>query len=90
MSRAAVVGGGVIGSGWTARFLLHGWDVAYFDPAPASAERLDRVLETARRSLAALYDNALPEPGTLTVAASLAEAVTGPTGCRRACRSRST
>ena len=32
--RAAIVGGGVIGGGWLARFLLNGWDVAVFDPDP--------------------------------------------------------
>ena len=77
MSHAAVVGGGVIGSGWAARFLLHGWDVTFFDPAPASAARLDQVLDTARRSLSALYDGALPEPGSLRIARSLTGAVAG-------------
>ena len=35
---AAVIGGGVIGGGWAARFLLNGWKVHIFDsdsdPAP--------------------------------------------------------
>ena len=35
---AAIIGGGVIGGGWAARFLLMGWDVVVFDPA-ADAER---------------------------------------------------
>ena len=30
---AACIGGGVIGGGWVARFLLHGWDVNVYDPA---------------------------------------------------------
>ena len=34
---AAIVGGDVIGGGWTARFLLMGWDVRVFDPDPAAA-----------------------------------------------------
>ena len=29
---AAIIGGGVIGAGWLARFLLNGWDVRVFDP----------------------------------------------------------
>ena len=35
---AACIGGGVIGGGWVARFLLHGWDVNVYDPA-ADAQR---------------------------------------------------
>ena len=31
--KAAIIGGGVIGGGWAARFLLNGWDVVVFDPA---------------------------------------------------------
>ena len=38
--KAAIVGGGVIGSGWAARFLLNGWDVAVFDPAAGAQRRL--------------------------------------------------
>ena len=36
--KAAIIGGGVIGGGWAARFLLNGWDVGVFDPDP-DAER---------------------------------------------------
>ena len=32
--RVGLVGGGVIGGGWAARFLLNGHDVAIFDPDP--------------------------------------------------------
>ena len=32
--KAAIIGGGVIGGGWAARFLLNGWDVSVFDPDP--------------------------------------------------------
>ena len=34
MKTAAIIGGGVIGGGWAARFLLNGWDVRVFDPDP--------------------------------------------------------
>ena len=30
--QAALIGGGVIGGGWAARFLLNGWDVNVFAP----------------------------------------------------------
>ncbi|HCT33494.1 MAG TPA: hypothetical protein DF966_10080, partial [Sulfitobacter sp.] len=35
---AAIIGGGVIGGGWAARFALNGWQVQVFDPDP-QAER---------------------------------------------------
>ncbi len=75
--RAAIVGGGVIGGGWAARFLLNGWDVRVFDPDPEAERKIGEVLANARRSLPALYDNALPAEGALTFHADLAEAVEG-------------
>ena len=73
--KAAIVGGGVIGSGWAARFLLNGWDVAVFDPAADAERRLREVLDDARRSLPALYDRALPPEGALAWCPSVAAAV---------------
>ncbi len=73
--KAAIVGGGVIGGGWTARFLLNGWDVAVYDPDPQAERRINEVLTNARRSLPSLYDHALPPEGQLTVSADLAETV---------------
>ena len=74
--RAAIVGGGVIGGGWAARFLLAGWDVSVFDPAPDAQRKLHEVIANARRSLPGLYDVALPAEGQLRFASSIAEAVT--------------
>ena len=76
MPVAAIIGGGVIGSGWAARFLLNGWDVRYFDPAPAADEALARTLEKARRWVPEVYD-ALPAEGQLETVATLEEAVAG-------------
>ncbi|GGL57401.1 carnitine 3-dehydrogenase [Wenxinia marina] len=75
--KAAIVGGGVIGGGWAARFLLNGWDVAVFDPDPEAQRKIGEVLAGARRALPALYDGALPDEGRLTFHADLAEVVTG-------------
>lgn len=77
MSRAAIIGGGVIGGGWAARFLLNGWDVAVFDPDPDSPRKLAAVLANARASLPALSDGPMPPEGRLTHAASIAEAARG-------------
>jgi carnitine 3-dehydrogenase len=74
---AAIIGGGVIGGGWAARFLLNGWDVRVFDPDPQAKRKIDEVLGNARRALPMLYDCALPEEGTLSFCDSIAEAVEG-------------
>ena len=57
---AAIIGGGVIGGGWAARFLLMGWDVRVFDPDPEAERKITEVLNNARRSLPGLSDVALP------------------------------
>ncbi|MCH2163622.1 MAG: carnitine 3-dehydrogenase [Marinovum sp.] len=77
MKKAAIIGGGVIGGGWAARFLLNGWDVAVFDPDPEAERKIGEVLANARRALPALYDRAMPAEGTLSFAATIAEAVAG-------------
>lgn len=75
--KAAIIGGGVIGGGWAARFLLNGWDVAVFDPDPDAPRKIAAVLDNAQLSLPALSDVPLPAMGQLSFATSLAEAVTG-------------
>lgn len=75
--KAAIIGGGVIGGGWAARFLLNGWDVAVFDPDPQAERKIGEVLANARASLPALSDVPMPAEGRLTFAATIAEAVEG-------------
>ena len=77
MKKAAIIGGGVIGGGWAARFLLNGWDVSVFDPDPEAERKLSAVLANARAALPMLYERSLPEEGRLTMASSLAEAASG-------------
>jgi carnitine 3-dehydrogenase len=72
---AAIIGGGVIGGGWAARFLLCGWRVVVFDPHPAAEQRVAEVLENARLSSPALADVPLPQEGELLFAGSVEEAV---------------
>ena len=74
IGKAACIGGGVIGAGWVARLLLNGIDVSLFDPAPDAARKVDEVMAGARRAYQAMTDT-LPAEGTLTLAASLADAV---------------
>ena len=47
-----LLGGGVIGGGWAARFVLNGVDVQLYDPDPDAPRKLDEVLANARRALA--------------------------------------
>ncbi len=73
----AIIGGGVIGGGWAARFLLNGWDVRVYDPDPEAERKIGEVLGNARRSLPGLTDVALPAEGALSFHGSIAEAVQG-------------
>ncbi len=73
----ALLGGGVIGGGWAARFLLHGVDVRLFDPDPEAERKVAEVVENARRAWRRLTLLPPPAEGRLTLAASPEEAVAG-------------
>ena len=75
--KAAIIGGGVIGGGWAARFVLNGWDVAVFDPDPEAERKIGEVLANARAALPALADVPMPPEGRLTFAGSITEALEG-------------
>ena len=62
----ACIGGGVIGGGWIARFLLHGWDVNVFDPGTDAQRKIGEVLDNARASLPQLSDMPMPQEGRLS------------------------
>ena len=72
-----LVGAGVIGAGWAARFLLHGVDVRVFDPDARAEEHMREAVENARRAYATLMTAPMPGEGRLTVAASPEEAARG-------------
>lgn len=74
---ATIIGGGVIGGGWAARFLLNGWNVNISDPDPDAERKISEVLSNARRSLPGLSDVSMPIEGELTFCTSIAEAVSG-------------
>lgn len=73
--KVGIIGGGVIGAGWAARFVLNGIDVAIYDPDPEVERKTGEVIGNARRALTRLFGQALPTEGTVTIAASIAEAV---------------
>ncbi|CAN5579776.1 carnitine 3-dehydrogenase [soil metagenome] len=76
LSRVGLLGGGVIGGGWAARFLLNGVDVKMFDPDPEAPRKVGEVVANARRALTKLVMPALPTEGTLTFVATPEEAAT--------------
>ena len=69
-----LLGAGVIGAGWAARFVLHGVDVRLYDPDERAEEHVRAVIENARRAYAELMTAPLPVEGDLTVTASPQEA----------------
>ena len=77
IERAACVGGGVIGGGWAARFLLNGIDVSMYDPDPETRRKAGEVLDNAERAYARLFGDERPARGELRIAASIPDAVDG-------------
>ncbi|MEM9048139.1 MAG: carnitine 3-dehydrogenase [Pseudomonadota bacterium] len=77
MTEFAIVGGGVIGAGWSARLRVMGRDVRLFDPAPGAEARAEAALAKAQTAWEALTLAPLPAPGALHCASDLAAAVGG-------------
>ena len=73
--KVAAIGGGVIGSGWVARFLLNGIDTKVYDPAPKTRETVSEMLANATRAYEKLLPGPLPPRGRLVHASSIDEAV---------------
>jgi carnitine 3-dehydrogenase len=66
VSEVGLLGGGVIGGGWAARFLLNGVDVRIFDPDPEAPRKVGEVIDNARRAFRNLTLAPLPPEGRLT------------------------
>jgi carnitine 3-dehydrogenase len=75
MGRVCVVGTGVIGSGWAARFLGRGLEVVATDPAPGADERLSAAVATAWPSLERIGLAPGASPNRLRFCPELPEAV---------------
>ena len=75
--RVALLGAGVVGAGWAARFAVNGIDVRVHDPDPRARARLDEALADAARAYARLTLAPPVPPGRVEVAASVEEAVAG-------------
>jgi carnitine 3-dehydrogenase len=72
-----LLGGGVIGGGWAARFALNGIDVRIHDPDPEAERKIGEVVANARRAYANLTHAPLPAEGAITLVGSLEDAVEG-------------
>ncbi|WP_051057116.1 3-hydroxyacyl-CoA dehydrogenase NAD-binding domain-containing protein [Bradyrhizobium yuanmingense] len=70
-----LLGGGTIGGGWAARFVLNGVDVRVYDPAPGAVDRVQGILSGARRAYQRLTQAPLPTEGALTVVKTVGDAV---------------
>jgi carnitine 3-dehydrogenase / betainyl-CoA thioesterase len=77
LSAVGLLGGGVIGGGWAARFLLNGVDVKLFDPDPEAPRKVGEVLANARHAWRRLTMAPLPPEGTLSFVSSVEEAARG-------------
>jgi carnitine 3-dehydrogenase len=75
VGRVGLLGAGVIGGGWAARFLLSGIDVLLHDPDPDAERNVGEMLANARLSWSRLTMAPLPEPGSLTVVDEIEDAV---------------
>ena len=74
LRRVGLLGGGVIGGGWAARFALNGVDVKLFDPDPDAPRKLEDVLNNARRACRRLTMAPLPPEGQVHFVGSVDEA----------------
>lgn len=72
-----LLGGGVIGGGWAARFLLNGHDVVLFDPDPEASRKVGEVMTNARRAYGKLTNAPWPPEGSLRIVSTVEEAVAG-------------
>jgi carnitine 3-dehydrogenase len=75
--KVGLLGGGVIGGGWAARFLLNGADVRLYDPDPEAPRKVEELLENARRAYSRLTLAPLRAEGELVFVATPEEAAAG-------------
>lgn len=71
------VGAGVIGGGWAAYFLAHGYDVVAWDPATDAADRLGHLVDAAWPALTELGLAEGADRSRLRVEPDLAKALAG-------------
>ena len=75
IERAAIIGGGVIGAGWIARFIENGIDVEVYDPAADAVAKVEAVLVNSRYAYNKLVKVQRRQEGSVTFCDSLVDAV---------------
>jgi carnitine 3-dehydrogenase / betainyl-CoA thioesterase len=70
-----LLGAGVIGGGWAARFVLNGIDVRIYDPDPDAARKVSQILDNARHALGRLTLAPLPVEGSIAFVRDVEAAV---------------
>ena len=75
VGRIALLGAGVAGAGWAARFAVNGIDVRVHDPDPRARSRIDETLNDAARAYARLTLAPPVPPGRIEFVESVEEAV---------------
>ena len=73
----AVIGCGVIGAGWVARFIVNGINVKIFDLKPDCIKIVENYCQSAFESNKRLFLHPLPSPGKWYFCRTLDEAVDG-------------
>jgi len=76
LKTVGLLGGGVIGGAWAARFVLNGVDVKLYDVDPQATRKMSEIMVNARRAYSKLTLAPLPKEGTITFVDSPEEAVT--------------
>jgi 3-hydroxyacyl-CoA dehydrogenase len=75
IKKVALIGGGVIGGGWAARFLLNGVDVNIYDLSKNYKKNLEKMLSNAKLAYSKLTMAPLLMPGELKFCRSIESAV---------------
>lgn len=77
VSRVAVLGGGLIGSGWAAFFAAKGFEVCLYDPDPSAAARARRTIDNALVALEQLGTGDLSRKSHIRLSTELEAALDG-------------
>ena len=75
LRKAGLIGGGLIGGGWAARFSINGIDSVIYDPDPEAERKVGELLANARRAYRKLSLAPLHDGGLIRVTTDLEEAV---------------
>jgi len=75
IKKVALIGGGVIGGGWAARFILNGIDINVYDPSENSEKNLNEMLSNAKLAYSKLTMAPLVNHGKMEFCASIESSV---------------